>query len=589
MCGIIGYLAKNTPPRETDLALKKLLHRGPDSHDCFTTTTDTHCVYLGHTRLSIIDLDSRSSQPMHYQGRYTVIHNGEIYNYLELRNELCAQGYRFDTQSDTEVIMAAYDLFGESCVEHFNGMWAFALYDAQKEELFCSRDRFGVKPFYYFLRGEEFAFTSEIKALLPLLGECKANFSAMIPYIARGFSDFGEETFFRGIKRLEASYNLVFKLKSNKLFLKKYYEIPKISKVYDSGELFKLLEESISLRLRSDVKVGACLSGGLDSSGIVALASRMQGGLEAIHAKSSLSENDESAYARHVADFLGIKLHIIEPSFKDFKACVDEVFYTQDEPFGSSSIFMQYFVMKKAKELGIKVLLDGQGADEVFLGYEHYLKFIYKDLRDRGICTQEEFFNELKLFRYDKAGILEGLRGVDDPLLAWDIITQKGNFNPKYLNKDALLPMLGFRDMSSFNIREIFSNNLPALLRFEDRDSMHFGVETRLPYLDYRLLELVINYPTQSKFQKGYLKYTLREAFDKNGLLPKEIIWRYNKMGFESPQKLWIDSYREEMLEEIHESKILKELFVRMDIRRDDFLWKLFSIAKWEQIFNVKI
>ncbi|MGP1580720.1 MAG: asparagine synthase (glutamine-hydrolyzing) [Wolinella sp.] len=589
MCRIFGYISKGKIPANIDEAIKGIAHQGHDSLNVWNESCHNHSVLLARSRLSIVDLGAHSSQPLNHKEHYQIVYDGEIYNCIELRNKLRASGYSFTTESDAEVVVAAYDCFSDSCVEHFNGMWAFAIFDMQNGKLFCSRDRFGGKSFYYFFDSQNFVFASEIKALLPLCCGAYVNYSRLVPYVSRGFSDFGNETFFRNIYRLEASTNFTYDLQDGKKYFKKYYTIPKRNTKLDVDELYRLLYDSVALRLRSDVKVGACLSGGLDSSGIVALASRMQGGLEAIHAKSSLSENDESAYARHVADFLRIKLHIIEPSFEDFKACVDEVFYTQDEPFGSSSIFMQYFVMKKAKELGIKVLLDGQGADEVFLGYEHYLKFIYKSLHEDSLCDEESFFNNLKSFKYNKASILRELEGIYNPALACEIIAQKGNINPKHLYKNELLKLLRYGKFNEFAHSEIFIKKLPPLLRFEDRNSMRNGIKTRLPFLDVNVVECALSLPLNEHFQQGYLKYALRKMLNSRDLLPQNVIWRYNKFGFESPQKLWIDSYREEMLEEIHESKILKELFVRMDIRRDDFLWKLFSIAKWEQIFNVKI
>lgn len=597
MCGILGFVTKKqglkVDKTKLDKTLKSLSHRGPDGCDSQLFCGHDFSVYLGHTRLAIIDLDSHASQPMEYLERYSLVFNGEIYNYLELRSELVSRGYGFKTQSDSEVILAAYDCWGEACVQRFNGMWALAILDKTESTLFCSRDRFGVKPFYYFEDCERLIFSSEIGAILPFLDKRRANMELFAPYIARGFLDFDDESFFKDIRRLGASQNMCIELDSGKKRIWGYFSLVSHDECYMPERILSLLEDSIELRLRSDVRVGTCLSGGLDSSGIAALASdkyRFGDRFVAIHAKSSLRESDESEYARILAAHAGIELCIIEPSVADFLNSIDDVFLAQGEPFGGSSIFMQYFVMRKAHELGIKVLLDGQGADEVFLGYEHYLKFILKDLRDRYVMDSDEFFRDLKLFRYDKSSILDGLVGIDSVSFAWEIIRDRGNFNPEYLKKERLYPLLLYpKNLHAFQVREIFSNNLPALLRYEDRDSMRFGVETRLPYLDFNLVSYVTSLRTEEKFQNGYLKYALREALELSGKLPKSIVWRYNKMGFESPQSLWIESYRSEMMSVVERSQILKALFTRLDIRRDDFLWKLFSIAKWEELFDVEV
>lgn len=591
MCGILGLVALvqedlQGVEEKFSYVLSSLKHRGPD----FASFVQDKNLFLGHTRLSIIDLDKRSNQPMCYQEKYTLVFNGEIYNYKEIRAELQTHGYCFNTQGDAEVLLCAYDFWGEKCVEHFNGMWAFALYDKPKKILFCSRDRFGEKPFFYYQDNNQFLFASEIKAILPFLTNVKANIDAMIPFIVRGNIDCHlNQTFFKGIFRLNPSENMVIDLKNLTLHKQFYYTIKQqtIECENPSATLRILLEDSIRLRLRSDVRIGSCLSGGLDSSCINALITKLHPNKEnfvAIHAKSSLTQNDESEYAKRVAKYLGIDLYIIEPTKQDFWDSLEQVMLVQDEPFGSTSIYMQYFVMQKAHNLGIKVMFDGQGADEIFLGYEHYIKYIYKNLRDRNKAG--DFFKILKAFRYTKEGILEGLEGVDDFAIAFERIA-RSNIKPKYLNKKDLQFLFEYKDFFVFNLQEIMRNNLQALLRFEDRDSMAFGVEARLPYLDNRIVDFALNLPIEVKFQKGYLKYLLRAACE--DLLPKDIVWRYNKMGFESPQEYWFDEKREMMKETIKNSKVIQEIFIKADIREDNFLWRLYNIAKWEELYKVEL
>ncbi|HJF83580.1 asparagine synthase (glutamine-hydrolyzing) [Helicobacter pullorum] len=589
MCGILGYIARENI-RDTQEkfinSLGMLSHRGPDFQDFIQYEN----ILLGHTRLAILDLDSRSNQPMNFGDKYTLIFNGEIYNYKELREELSIQGYRFHTQSDTEVLVCAYDYWGEKCVEYFNGMWAFALLDKEKNIIFCSRDRFGEKPFFYFQDEDRFIFASEIKAILPFLKSVKANISAMIPFIVRGNVDCCDnETFFKGVYRLNPAENMVISFKTLEIRKTYYYHLgaiaPKAENPYKNVRM--LLEDSVRLRLRSDVRIGGCLSGGLDSSCLNALIAKFHPNKKdyiAIHAKSSLQESDESWYAEEVAKYLGIELCVIEPTEDEFLDSLEKVMQTQDEPFGSTSIYMQYFVMQKARKLGIKVMFDGQGADEVFLGYEGYLKNIYKYFNDKG--EEKNFFENLKMFRYSKEGILDGFCGINDYNIMFERI-QKSNIKNKYLKKEEIKQIFHYETFLGFNVKEIKSNNLQALLRYEDRDSMAFGVETRLPYLDHRLVDFVLSLPVEIKFQQGYLKYLLRKSCE--DLLPKQIVWRYNKMGFESPQKEWLKTFKREMLMAINHSRILKEIFDKIEIREDNFMWRLYNIAKWEEIYRVEI
>lgn len=590
MCGILGLVALGNPQGAKEKfsnTLSLLAHRGPD----FTSFVQDKNIFLGHTRLSIIDLDARSNQPMYHQDKYTLVFNGEIYNYKEIRQELQTQGYYFRTQGDAEVLLCAYDFWGEKCVEHFNGMWAFAIYDKLKNILFCSRDRFGEKPFFYFQDKEKFIFASEIKAILPFLENVKANIPAMIPFIVRGKIDcYQDKTFFKNIYRLQPSENMVVDLTNLTLHKQVYYRVkPQDVSVENPQRILReLLEDSIRLRLRSDVRIGSCLSGGLDSSCINALIARElldTRSFVAIHAKSSLKDNDESEYAKRVSKSLGIELCIIEPTKKDFWAFLEQVILVQDEPFGSTSIYMQYFVMQKARELGIKVMFDGQGADEVFLGYETYLPYIYKDLQHK--ISENDFFKTLKSFKYSKELILREMQDIVAFETIFNRISERSNIKLQYLNLESLQAIFKFADMFSFNIRDLMQNNLQALLRFEDRDSMAFGVEARLPYLDSRIVDFVLNLPIEIKFQKGYLKHLLRVACE--DLLPRDIIWRYNKLGFESPQTYWFDGEREKMKATIKHSKIIQEIFTKADIREDVFLWRLFSIAKWEELYKVEL
>lgn len=592
MCGILGCITKDgidEVKEEFDSALRMLSHRGPD----FCKSIQYNNVLLGHTRLAILDLDSRSNQPIDFRDKYTLVFNGEIYNYKELKEELYLQGYRFHTEGDAEVLLCAYDFWGEKCVEYFNGMWAFALLDKTKNRLFCSRDRFGEKPFFYFQDEEHFIFASEIKAILPFVENIKANILAMIPFIARGNMDcYKNQTFFKDIFRLNPAENMVINLESLQIKKTEYYHLSSNTKRVENIEnpyksVRRILENSVQLRLRSDVRVGGCLSGGLDSSCLNALIVKFHPNKKdyiAIHAKSSLKESDESRYAREVSKYLGVELCVIEPTENEFLESLEKVMYVQDEPFGSTSIYMQYFVMQKARELGIKVMFDGQGADEVFLGYEGYLKNLYKYFLEKG--EEKNFFENLKMFRYSKDSVIYEFCGMENFETLYSRM-QKGNIKVEYLGEEFLREIFCYKTFIEFNTKEIKNNGMQALLRYEDRDSMAFGVESRLPYLDYRLVDFVLSLPIEVKFQQGYLKYLLRKSCE--DLLPQSIIWRYNKMGFESPQKLWLTKLKNEMIEAINHSKILNEIFKKIEIREDGFMWRLYNIAKWEAMYKVEI
>ena len=389
MCGIAGIICSDAPGRDLQqLRIEKMTnviaHRGPDGEGHYFGDR----LALGHRRLSIIDLSPGGAQPMTWNGMYTITYNGEIYNYIELRNELQALGFQFSSQSDTEVILAAYHQWGDVCVKKFNGMWSFAIFDTIKNILFCSRDRFGVKPFYYTREPGYFAFGSEIKQLLSIQDHNpNINEQIAVNYLVYNMMDHDDQTFFQNIFKLQGGHNLIYNLNTFTFTIDSYYEISyrqEIEKLSDheafelySGELFR----SVNYRLRSDVKVGTCLSGGLDSSSIAATASKIHRQTSnipfcAITAESTQKEYDETSYAKLVAESAGLDWYLTKPEKNDFVSNLDEVIYTQEYPIIGPTVFMQYFVMKKAKESGITVILDGQGGDESLLGYSRYIPSI---------------------------------------------------------------------------------------------------------------------------------------------------------------------------------------------------------------------
>lgn len=602
MCGITGLINKNgLPVDKKDIKhMNDLIsHRGPDSEGFYFESN----LAFGHRRLSILDLTQDGHQPMGYLQKYFITYNGEIYNYLEIKEELISYGYSFDSKTDTEVILASYDKWGEKCVDKFNGMWAFAIHDKQKNIVFCSRDRFGVKPFYYTQTEDKFAFGSEIKQLL-VLKNPMVNIEVVVDYLVARMLENTNKTFFKNIFKLEPSSNLIYDLKTNKIQIYKYYDILKQETQTQDDPIKKYENElirSIKIRLRSDVTVGSCLSGGLDSSSVATIASNMlhDNKFMAVHAKSIEKSSDESEYAKIVANNANLDLHIVTPNIEDFKNSIDEVVYTQEEPFGGPSIFMQYFVMKKAKEIGCKVMLDGQGGDETLLGYERYYPSIYIDIfKKHGLFSMIKNIilsskNNSKMsfkniMKYTFGSILSKLRK-KAYMLECDFVKKE------YMNDFKFLDELSknYFDVFKLSKYEITYTNLPALLRFEDKNSMRHSVETRLPFLDYKALECALNTDSEIKIKDGWTKYILRMIIKDK--LPQNVVFRKNKLGFNAPDKSWISSIDSQIISEIKNSKIINKisnidaLLSKIDKINDLLKFRLYSIAVWERVYNVKI
>jgi asparagine synthase (glutamine-hydrolysing) len=605
MCGISGIINKNSDSvnsYEIGGMNALISHRGPDSEDYYFCRNFA----FGHRRLKIIDLSANASQPMTYLGRYTITYNGEIYNYLEIREDLLKKGYHFTTASDTEVILAAYDYYGFDCVTRFNGMWAFALYDNEKELIFCSRDRFGVKPFYYSDNSHRFIFGSEIKQILYFQDKKYVNQQILIDYLIPGFEEHTNDTFYQNVQKLEQSHNLIYSLRTNTFVLKKYYEIKihdDISKLSESesAELYRtVLTNSINLRLRSDVKVGTCLSGGLDSSTVATLASssyRLNSSdkFMAITAKSTEPELDESYFAGMVADYAGLDWHVISPSFDEFVKRTEKIITLQEEPFGSPSVFMQYLVFEKAKELGCTVMLDGQGGDETLLGYERYYPAYLLSMK--GLDRFTNFINSSKNSGITKRNLF--LYYIYFTLPTVRIRKLKARFSFvraeyfKVFNSDNIKKSSdSYHDLINLQKLELKSLQLPHLLKYEDRNSMFHSVEARLPFIDYNVVETALSIKNSFKIKDGWTKFILRKSME--GRLPDKITWRKSKLGFNAPEKTWLNSTRNEIYSSLIQSEILmkisnkdqlSKMFANLEHRT---IWRLYNIAKWEKLFDVR-
>ena len=601
MCGISGIINLLNQPVELSLIEKMtdiINHRGPNGSGYYFGKN----IAFGHRRLSIIDLSDAGNQPMFYKEKYVIIFNGEIYNYLEIKEELKAHGYLFSTDNDTEVILASYDKWGKECVQKFNGMWSLAIHDKQKNIIFCSRDRFGVKPFYYTQNESHFIFGSEIKQLLLFASRNLVDKKVLLNYLVLGLEEYSENTFFSTIKKLLPAHNLIYDLKNNSFEIQKYYTIQIDSSIENMNEsasidLYKSeLERSIKYRLRSDVKVGTCLSGGLDSSSVASVASDLYTKLSgekfaAITAKSVDQKNDESSFAKMVVDKLDLDWHTVEPSTKNFHEVLDEVIKTQEEPFGSPSIIMQYFVMEKAKQINSTVLLDGQGGDETLLGYERYYPAYLLSLPWKKRIT--EFLNSSKNSKLSKKELLLYIFYFLSPKIRITRQLKRYSFvKQTYLDlisKDIVTELSkAYSNIKDLQLLEITKTQLPHLLKYEDKNSMRHSIETRLPFLDYKLVELSLAINNNFKITGGWTKYILRKATEDK--LPPEISWRKNKFGFEAPSSIWLKD-KNWMLEHINKSAILKEILREEVTEKNDIntLWKLFNIARWEKIYHVEI
>ncbi|MEX2577575.1 MAG: asparagine synthase (glutamine-hydrolyzing) [Verrucomicrobiales bacterium] len=618
MCGILAVIGRD-PGRVDVERLRRsndlVKHRGPDGSGVWVGKQNG--VGLAHRRLAILDLSDQGAQPMvgQWEGaaaaergdECVITYNGEVFNYRELRSELEGLGHRFRSETDTEVVLAAYRQWGVDCVNRFNGMWAFAIYDTKREIVFASRDRFGIKPLYFHRSGESLVLSSEIRQILPWLGSRRVDGVVLFEYLLAGFLEHRENTFFEGVRKIEAGHRLVHDLRSGETKVERWYRLRdepeegNISLDAAARRVRTVLESSVRLRLRSDVKAGTCLSGGIDSSAIASLASetyRRETGEPfcAIHATGGDAESDESAYARQVAEARGLELHLVEPRYEDFLESLEAVVESQEEPFGSTSVFMQYFVMRKAREIGCLVMLDGQGGDEVFLGYEKYFPAGFLAIARRNPLRA---WSEMRMAMRNNAGM--SLRGV----ARYSLGSFFGNARyrvhrwqaPFLRSAEKGIPLLGeisraYRDPFAIQRLEVERSNLPVLLRYEDRNSMAHSVEARVPFLDHRLVELAANLPFDYKLHRGWAKYVFRKAIE--DIVPAENLWRREKFGFNSPHEDWMRRHRDRALDEIGDSTLLRSC-CDMDVLRNRFdeldprmRWRLYNTALWERIFAMK-
>jgi asparagine synthase (glutamine-hydrolysing) len=647
MCGIFGILTfgKN----EIDLngikkAVDSISHRGPDddgfaffntgqktyeerygegslikkgNHLLHTSSSQFNLAF-GFRRLSILDLTINGHQPFFNPDKNVcLIFNGEIYNFIEIKNELRSKGYPFSTECDTEVIMNSYLEWGEDCLSKFNGMWAIAIYDMRKNVLFCSRDRFGVKPFYYLKTERHFVFSSELKSILSYFDDDPffkkiLNDKIVYDYLYNNYVDHTDDTFIKDIKHLSPSHFITIN-SSGDLKKKKYFSIEVNEELgkYDESkfsviqkDISELLHDAVKLRLRSDVPLGTCLSGGLDSSSIVTIINdlltgemeiersgvgQIQKSFSAVYDDPNI---DEKKYIDEVVKHTNCDPYFTYPDKSNFIDDIDQFIYQLDEPMTGTSPYAQYNVMRLVREKNVTVVLDGQGADESFAGYEVYFGFLYNNLlkKKRYSNLANEIF---KNFR----------KGVEISARGFKYFVQLKNkkrtadefYNKDFLNRFRNDNILEYRSSDNLNkvlYEDLTKYILPSLLRYEDRNSMAFSIESRTPFLDYRIINYLFSTEAIYKIHDGWSKWILRNSMKDQ--LPQTITWRKDKKGFPTPERKWLLKLKGDFEESLMGNKNLMSKFIdaenvinNFDMIISDkkikshFLWKIYNLSKW--------
>lgn len=619
MCGIFGLWNVGGGPIDRDClkaGTDSLRHRGPDDAGFLLVNSrsgnvvpcsgldsspslglpgldevpdDRYDLGFGFRRLAIFDPSPAGHQPMATQdGSHWIVFNGAIYNYLELRQELIDRGHQFHSRTDTEVILAAYKQWGPACLQRFNGMWAFAIWDVQRRELFLARDRFGVKPLYRCNDSRVLAFASEIKAFIASGAvSFQPSSSAVTAYLAFGRMPRhgGGETFFQGVSELPAGHHLTVQQNHDDR-LSRYWRIePGGSSLGPEAAVLahqELFDDSVRLRLRADVRVGSCLSGGLDSSSIVATVGRfmrndravLESGIGDFQQTFSAVYDiegpwNEIRYIDSIAEATGVDSNTIIPTAERLWTEIENLTWHQDEPFQSTSIFAQWCVMDAVRMRGVKVLLDGQGADEVLGGYSLYQPFISgllrtgqlrkavseaRAMRSMGTPT----FRTLAKIGWSQLPRLLPTRVLESKLRS---IAADAPLSPHVaveIDRDTIEEeFIRTRTLSGFLEHLTYEGTLPDFLRYEDRNSMAFSVEARVPFLDYRLVSLAFGRARSYRIRDGWPKWIHRMAMEDR--LPKEVVWRRDKVGFATPQRQWLSSDGSQLIDRLRSSSLVRE------------------------------
>lgn len=544
MCGIAGIInfsEEKVDSAEIRTMLGKIKHRGPDAEGLFIRDN----VGFGHVRLSIIDLSSAGHQPMFSEdGRYLIIFKGEIYNYIELKKEL-EHKYPFQTKTDTEVLLASYIIWGENCLSKLNGDFSFVIYDIQERSIFGARDRFGIKPFYYHQDEKRFIFASEIKAILPLLQEVKPNDNSIFDYLSFNRCDQSNETFFSSIFKLPHGH--CFTIKNGKFKIRRWYQLAdkiKYPTVLSPEEYREELKKSVKLRLRSDVPIGVCLSGGMDSSSLTSILYHDFNTSELKTFSAVFEKGHWADESKYIETYSGIlkNMYFVTPTGESFYKEFDDFIVSQCEPMPSVSPYAQYKVMQLAKG-NVVVTLDGQGADEMLGGYTYFYGSYFKELlRNFKLITllkETLAYNKKNMTREGFTFFLYYLLPIRLKKFAGrkKYGSLRHDFYEAHVGNSTISENLYNPDTLHDSFLQHFEYKLEHLLKWDDLNSMSFSIESRVPFLDHNLVETTLSLPTNLLIRDGVSKYILREAV--KNILPPQIYNRFDKRGFETPSDEW--------------------------------------------------
>lgn len=578
-------------------------------------------IAFGFKRLAIIDLSKDGHQPfIDEESGAIIVFNGEIYNYIELRQELVGMGFKFRTKSDTEVLLKAFLAWDKECLNKFNGMWAFAIWDNSKREVFCARDRFGIKPFYYARFKDGIIFGSEMKQIVMHFDQIKPNIISLQRFFSPNnhlvqWSD--GSTLFDGVYHLSPGHYM--KIKDNRFEINRYYlpdflsnhEVTYKGSFEDAkAEYLHLFSDAVRLRMRSDVAVGSALSGGLDSSAIVSIAVDLYPDTFKTFTAyfDELGTSNERKWAELLNNLKGAQGHYISPTSLDMASSLDDMLWKLEVPLPSSSLVAQYFVMKCAKENGIKVMLDGQGADEIMAGYhnaalnsfadrlsQNNMVNLWRDISNYSKTSQKKFI-------WPKIIVALLMNVYQQKCLELKLNASKFGINAACNVLLGNIPTFKGTRLRQSLMYDLFHFSIPNLLHYEDRNSMAHSIEARVPFLDYRLVELSMQLPDDFKFNKAMGKYIHRQALA--NIVPHEILNRKDKVAFRAPgEDVWMREVWKEKISELMKSELFQELglfqqakmtksiqrYLSGDNAQSGIIWKMVMIDQWVKRFCVSI